>query len=158
MFKIIAIFAVLPAIIFAASPFHRCQGTTHPLPNAVFFNGRQNPCLQEPCPVFRTIGTGTTYIDFTAPRLITNFRPQLRARVIGIQVTHPLPPDMMSNPWNFVVGSNPLNAGHQATFNLTVPVESDTPLVSSINMFTLFDQNDQVIFCYEIQSVVRNSP
>lgn len=156
MLKIITVLAIIPAI-FAASPFRRCQLTNHPLPDAVFFGGRENPCLQEPCPVFRSIGSGTTYIDFTAPRTITNMRPHLRARVIGITVDHDLPASMMNNPWNYLIGPNPLSAGNRATFNLTVPVEPNTPLVSSVNIFTLFDQNNQVIFCYEIQSVVRDS-
>lgn len=155
MFKLAVVFAVIP-LIFAASPFHLCRGTSHPLPNAVFFGGRQDPCLQEPCPVFRTIGTGTTYIDFSVNRQVTSLRPELRARVIGLTVTHELPPSMMSNPWSYLIGPNPLQPGNVATFNLTVPVEPDTPLVTSVNIFTLFDQNNQAIFCYEIQSVVRN--
>jgi hypothetical protein len=155
MIKFTIFLAVLP-IIFAASPFQQCRGTSHPLPNAVFFGGRQNPCLQEPCPVFRSIGSGTTYIDFTVNRQITNLRPELRARVLGLVVNHELPLSMRTNPWNYLIGSNPLTPGSSATFNLTVPVEPDTPLVTSVNIFTLFDQNNQAIFCYEIQSVVRN--
>lgn len=155
MIKFTIFLAVLP-IIYASSPFHQCRGTSHPLPNAVFFGGRENPCLAEPCPVFRSIGSGTTYIDFTVNRQITNLRPELRARVIGLVVNHELPESMRTNPWSYLIGPNPLTPGSSATFNLTVPVEPDTPLVTSVNIFTLFDQNNQVIFCYEIQSVVRN--
>lgn len=154
MFKFTIILAIFP-IIFAASPFHQCQRTTRPLPDAVFFGGRVNPCLSEPCPVFRSIGSGTTYIDFTVNRQITGLRPELRARVLGLTVTHDLPADMMNNPWSYLIGSNPLTPGSRATFNLTVPVEPDTPLVTSVNIFTLFDQSNNPIFCYEIQSVVR---
>jgi hypothetical protein len=76
--------------------------------------------------------------------------------VLGLVVNHELPLSMRTNPWNYLIGSNPLTPGSSATFNLTVPVEPDTPLVTSVNIFTLFDQNNQAIFCYEIQSVVRN--
>lgn len=154
MFKITIFLAILP-VIFSASPFHQCRGTGRPLPNAVFFGGRENPCLQEPCPVFRSIGSGTTYIDFAVNRRVTNLRPELRARVLGLTVTHDLPASMMNNPWSYLIGPNPLEPNNVATFNLTVPVEPDTPLVTSVNIFTLFDQNNEAIFCYEIQSVVR---
>lgn len=155
MFKILTILAVVPAVIFAASPHHPCAGGL-PRPDAVFFGGRENPCRTEPCAVFRSVGSGTTYIDFTVNRQITGLRPELRARVLGLLVTHDLPPEMMSQPWNFLIGNNPLQAGNRATFNLTVPVEPNTPLVQSVNIFTLFDQSNQPIFCYEIASVVRN--
>lgn len=157
MFKLIAILAVLPAIAFSASPMSTCLRTTHPLPTAIFFGGRENPCRTEPCPVFRSIGSGTTYIDFTPNRQITGLRPELRARVLGLNIQHPLPQDMQDNPFNYLLGSsNPIAANTPVTFNLTVPVEPDTPLVTSTNLFTLFDQNNQVIFCYEISTVVRN--
>lgn len=155
MFKLAVILAFVPMML-ASSPFHLCRGSSHPLPNAVFFGGRQNPCLQEPCPVFRSIGSGTTYIDFTVNRQVTSLRPELRARVIGLTVNHDLPASMMNNPWSYLIGPNPLQPGNVATFNLTVPVEPDTPLVTSVNIFTLFDQNNLALFCYEIQSVVRN--
>lgn len=159
MFKFVVILAVLPALSMAASPMTQCRGTNHPLPTAVFFNGRQNPCTREPCAIFRSVGTGTTLIDFTPNRQITSIRGELRARVLGLTVSHPLPPSMQQNPWNYLIGSsNPISANQPVTFNLTLPVESDTPLVTSVNLFTLFDQNNQAIFCYEIQTVVRRSP
>lgn len=156
MFKFIVILALLP-IILARSPFHQCRGINPPpMPRAVYFGGRENPCLVEPCPVFRSIGSGTTYIDFTPTRQISGLRPELRARVLGLTITHDLPTSMMNNPWNYLIGPNPIPSEAPATFNLTVPVEPDTPLVTSVNIFTLFDQNNQAIFCYEIQSVVRD--
>lgn len=87
MLKLIAIFAIVP-IIFAASPMHQCTGqwSGRPLPTAVFFGGRENPCLQEPCSVFQSIGTGTTYIDFTPNRQITGLHAELWARVIGLVI------------------------------------------------------------------------
>lgn len=157
MLKLFAIIAILPALSLAASPMHQCRNSNLPLPTAVFFGGRENPCLSEPCPVFRSVGSGTTFIDFTPNRQITSIHGELRARVLGLTVTHPLPPSMQQSPWNYLIGSsNPIAPNTPVTFNLTLPVESDTPLVTSVNIFTLFDQNNQGIFCYEIQSVVRN--
>lgn len=157
MLKFLAILAVFPALSLAASPMHPCQNSNLPLPTAVFFGGRENPCLSEPCPVFRSVGSGTTLIDFTPNRQVTGLRGELRARVLGLVVSHPLPPSMQENPWNYLIGSgNPIAANTPVTFNLTLPVESDTPLVTSVNIFTLFDQNNHGIFCYELQSVVRD--
>jgi ML domain len=156
MFKLFFVILSILPIIFGDSPFHQCRLTNRPLPRAVFFGGRESPCRSEPCPVFRSVGSGTTYIDFTTTRQITGLRPELRARVIGITVDHQLPNSMMTNPWSYLIGgSNPLPAGSSVTFNLTVPVEPSTPLVTSVNIFTLWDQNNQAIFCYEIESVVR---
>lgn len=87
MIKLIAIITILP-IIFAASPMHLCQQrwAGRQLPTAVFFGGRENPCRQEPCSVFQSIGTGTTYIDFTPNREITGLHAELWARVIGLVI------------------------------------------------------------------------
>lgn len=87
MLKVIAIVAILP-IIFAASPMHTCQQrwAGRPLPTAIFFGGRESPCLAEPCSVFQSIGSGTTYIDFTPNRLITEIKAELWARVIGLVI------------------------------------------------------------------------
>ena len=87
MMKLFAIFAILP-IIFAASPFRPCtqRWAGRPVPNAVFFGGRDNPCRQEPCSVFQSVGWGTTLIDFTPNRQITGIRGELWARVIGLVI------------------------------------------------------------------------
>lgn len=87
MLKLLAICAILP-IIFAASPMHPCQQqwSGRPLPTAIFFGGRENPCLQEPCSVFQSLGAGTTYIDFTPNRQITDIRADLNARVLGLVI------------------------------------------------------------------------
>lgn len=87
MFKLIAIVAILP-IIFAVSPMHPCQQrwAGRPLPHAIFFGGREDPCLQEPCSVFQSLGWGTTYIDFTPAREITGLHAELWARVIGLVI------------------------------------------------------------------------
>jgi ML domain len=153
MFKVFAIFILIP-IIYAASPMRQCSGGI-PLPDAVFFGGRDDPCLNQPCPVFQSRGWGTTYIDFTPNRQITGLHPELWARVIGLFIQHPLPADMVANPFTYLIGPNPIPAGTRVTFNLTIPVPSDVPQVSSWNIFTLYDQNRVPIFCYEIQSVVR---
>lgn len=157
MFKLVAIFAILP-IILARSPMSPCtqRWAGRPLPTAVFFGSRENPCLQEPCSVFQSLGSGTTYIDFTPNRQITGLHAELWARVIGLVIQHPLPDTMIANPWNYVVGAtNPIAAGQAVTFNLTVPVPSDVPQIDSTNIFTLYDQNNTPIFCYEIRTNVR---
>jgi hypothetical protein len=65
---------------------------------------------------------------------------------------------MQNNPFDYLIGPNPIPAGQRVTFNLTLPVEPNTPLVTSVNLFTLADQNRTPIFCYEIQTVVQDRP
>lgn len=123
--KIIALMALLP-IIFAASPMHLCQNqwSGRPLPSAIFFGGRQDPCLREPCHVYQSIGTETTIIDFTPNRQITGLRAELWARVIGLVIQHPLPDSMVTNAWQYLTGPQPIPANTPVSFNLTVPVPS----------------------------------
>jgi hypothetical protein len=124
MFKLIAFFAILP-IIFAASPMHPCtqRWSGRPLPTAVFFGSRENPCRQEPCPVFQSRGWGTTWIDFTPTREITELYAELWARIIGLVIQHPLPDHIVNDYWSNILGSgNPIPAGRAVSFNLTVPV------------------------------------
>lgn len=123
MLKLLAIVAILP-IIFAASPMNRCAGNL-PMPDAIFFGGRTSPCTAMPCPIFQSVGSGTTYIDFTTNRAITSILPELWARVIGLHIQHELPPTMVANPWAYLIGPNPIPANTRVTFNLTVPVPSD---------------------------------
>lgn len=87
MLKLLAIVAILP-IILATSPMHPCQQrwAGRPLPTAIFFGGRETPCLAEPCGVYQSIGSGTTFIDFTPNRAITDIRAELWARVIGLVI------------------------------------------------------------------------
>jgi hypothetical protein len=123
--KIIALVALLP-IIFAASPMHQCQNqwSGRPLPTAIFFGGRENPCRQEPCHVYQSIGSETTIIDFTPNRAITGLKAELWARVIGLVIQHPLPDTMVNNPWQYIFGPQPIPAGTPVSLNLTVPVPS----------------------------------
>lgn len=126
-----------------------------PQPSKVLFGSHQNPCLKEPCPVYKSLKSGTTFIDFKADREITALRPQLQAKILGIIFNVVLPEDLMKNAWTYLYGKMPLKAGDRGVFNLTVPIEQSTPLINSMNIFTLFDQNDLEIFCYEIATVVK---
>lgn len=150
----ISIFLTFLTLTNSQSPFHQCDSNI-PQPTAVLFGSQQNPCLKEPCPVYKSLKSGTTFIDFTADREITALRPQLQARIFGMIFNVVLPEDLMENAWTYLIGKMPLKAGDRGVFNLTLPIEPTTPLINSMNIFTLFDQNDLEIFCYEIATEVK---
>lgn len=154
MFKLLVVFAFVPAI-FARTPVRECTGG-HPLPNAVFFGSRENPCTAPPCDISRGSGAGTTHVDFTSKFDTQGILPQVRATVFGgINIIQQLPADIAANPCGILTqGSCPLSANGLYSYALTLPVESGTPLISSDTEITLFGDNNQVIFCYRLQTRV----
>lgn len=154
MFKFLIIFAFIPAI-FARTPVRECVGGL-PLPDAVFFGGRANPCLAAPCDLSRASGFGVTYVDFTTSQAASSILPRVRAIVFGgITINQELPAHIQANPCGILtLGSCPLAANQQAAYRLELPVEASTPLISSDTEITLFGDNNQVIFCYRLQTRV----
>lgn len=154
MFKFLVLFALVPAI-FARTPVRQCSGGL-PLPNAVFFDSRETPCLSPPCNVVRSTGRGVTYVDFTTRNAASTIRPRIRARVFGITITQELPDDIARNPCSILESPHrcPLAANQRASYRLELPVESSTPLVSSDTEITLFGDNNEVIFCYWLETRV----
>lgn len=153
MFKLIVVLAFVPAIL-ARTPVRECAGGL-PLPNAVFFGSRENPCTAAPCDISRASGAGITYVDFTPAFDTQGILPQVRATVFGINITQQLPADVAANPCGILTeGSCPLSANVQVAYALRLPVDPGTPLVSSDTEITLFGDNNQVIFCYRLQTRV----
>ena len=153
MYKFIVLLALVPAIL-ARTPFRECAGL--PSPDAVFFSSIDEPCLAEPCNVVRSRGYAVTYVDFTT-RLATNLiRPRVRATVFGtITITQELPDHIQRDPCGILTkGSCPLEAAQQASYRLELPVDPTTPTISTETEITLFGDNDEVIFCYRLQSRV----
>lgn len=152
MFKLLVVFAFVPAI-FARTPVRECVGG-HPLPNAVFFGSRDNPCTAPPCELSRTSGSGTTFVDFVPKFDTQGILPQVRATVFaGVTITQQLPADIAANPCGILTqGSCPLSANEPVSYALTLPVDAGTPLLSPDTEITLFGDNNQVIFCYRLQT------
>lgn len=155
MFKLFIVLAFVPAIL-GRTPVRSC-GAGIPLPDAVFFGDRVNPCLAAPCPVVRSELRGNTYVDFTTRAAAASIRPQVRASVFGITITQELPDEIQRNPCGILTqGSCPLAANQAASYRLELPVDPSTPLVSSDTEITLFGNGNEVIFCYRLETrVVR---
>lgn len=154
MFKFLVILALVPAIL-ARTPVRQCTGGL-PLPDAVFFESRSAPCLSEPCSVSRSSGRGVTYVDFTVRTSTNSIMPRVRARVFGITITQELPVEIQNNPCGILESPHtcPLIADQQVSYRLELPVDPTTPLVSSGTEITLFGDNNQVIFCYQLDTQV----
>lgn len=153
MFKLLVVLAFVPAI-FARTPVRQCAGNL-PLPDAVYFGGLDNPCLSAPCNVVRSAGMGVTYVQFTTRNAASSILPRVRAIVFGINITQELPEAIQRNPCGILTeGACPLSAGQRAAYRLELPVDPSTPLVSSDTEITLFGDNNEVIFCYRLQTRV----
>lgn len=155
MFKLFAVLAFVPAI-FAATPINPCPGGL-PSPTAIYFNGRENPCLVEPCKLSRSIGVGITEVEFDVPFDSVSIMPRIRATVFGtITITQELPADIANNPCGILETphSCPLSSGQHASYRLEMPIDPTTPLIPTDTEITLFGDNNQVIFCYKLKSEV----
>lgn len=153
MFKLFVVLAFVPAIL-ARTPFRACAGNL-PVPDAVFFGDLDEPCSAEPCNIVRSSGSGITYVDFTPKTLATTILPRIRATVFGINFTQELPEEVARNPCGILTrGSCPLPANEQASYSLRIPVDPATPLVTTDTEITLFGDNNEVIFCYRINTRV----
>lgn len=155
MYKFLIILAVAP-LIMARTPVRQCDGG-YPMPTAVHFNGRENPCLAEPCDVVRSSGYATTTVDFTPGFDSVSIRPRVRATVFGgLTITQILPQEIIDTPCIILDAPHtcPLAANEPISYTLTLPVDSTTPLIPADNEITLFGDNDQVIFCYKLRTEI----
>jgi hypothetical protein len=97
MFKFLVLTVFFPAIS-AQTPIRSC-GAGIPMPTATFLNSRSNPCLEEPCNVSRSEGSGVTYVDFTPAFNTVSIMPRIRATIFGsINVIQELPEEIARNP------------------------------------------------------------
>lgn len=156
MFKFLLFVVFVPAI-FAKTPVRQCAGGL-PLPDAAYMGGRQTPCLTEPCSVYRSTGSAVTYVEFTPTFATSSIMPRVRATVFGgaVTITQELPLEIQRNPCGILESphSCPLAANQQASYRLELPVDPTTPLIPSDTEITLFGDNNQVIFCYRLNTQV----
>lgn len=157
MFKFFAILAFAVPAIVARTPVRECTGGL-PLPTAVHFGSdRENPCLAPPCTISRSSGAGITYVEFTANINSQSMMPRVRARIFGTTtITQVLPVEITNNPCGILIdgSSCPLTAGASLAYRLELPVPELTPLIPTDTEVTLFGDNDQVIFCYQLETTL----
>lgn len=156
MFKLLAVLAFVPAIL-AQTPVRQCVGDL-PLPTAVWFGSRENPCTAAPCDLSRSGGLGVTDVDFNVPFDADTIMPRVRATVFGgaVTITQELPDEIRNNPCGILTEGSacPLSAGQSASYRLALPIDPTTPLIPSDTEITLFGANNEVIFCYRLQNVL----
>lgn len=155
MLKFFLLVALVP-VVFGRTPVRQCAGGL-PMPEAAFFGGRESPCLSEPCNVSRSKGSAVTYVDFTPTFNTNSIMPRVRATVFGtITITQELPVEIQRNPCGILESPHtcPLTANNRASYRLELPVDSTTPLIFSSTEITLFGDNNQVIFCYRLDSQI----
>lgn len=152
MYKLcVVVLAFLPSIISVGTPVRDCQDGS-PLPDGVFFGSRETPCTAPPCQISRARGYAVTYVDFTPAFTTQRIRPRVRATVFGtVNITQVLPDEINNNPCGILtLGSCPLSGGAPAAYRLELPVDPSTPLIGTDTHITLFGDDDEVIFCYQV--------
>lgn len=155
MFKLLVVLAIVPAI-FAQTPVRVC-GNGAPLPNAAHLGGREDTCLTPPCPVSRAQGFAVTDVNFTPGSTTSTFRIQVRAFVFGfLWITQEIPSDISSNWCQILTDGHtcPLPGGAPAWYRLQLPVDPSTPQLDPDTEITLFDDNNQIVFCYQVATTI----
>ena len=156
MFKLLVLVAFVPAI-FGRTPIRQCAGGL-PLPVAAFMDSRESPCLAEPCGVSRSRGFAVTYVDFKPVVNTQGIMPRIRASVFNgaVTITQELPQEIANNPCGILESPHrcPLTANQQVSYRLQLPVDPTTPLIDTATEVTLFGDNNQVIFCYRLDTRV----
>ncbi|CRL07138.1 CLUMA_CG020133, isoform A [Clunio marinus] len=141
--------------ILARTPVQVCS-VILPMPDAVFFGSITNPCLAEPCQLSRGNDSGIPNVEFIPRTTSITIMTRVRATVFGkIIFNQELPAEIINNPCSILTQrSCPLPAGIQKAYRLQIPVDPTTSLVTTDTGITHLDHNNQVIFCYRIDTAL----
>uniref|UniRef100_A0A6M2E2J9 Putative niemann-pick type c2 n=1 Tax=Xenopsylla cheopis TaxID=163159 RepID=A0A6M2E2J9_XENCH len=122
--RALIVLALLAPFAVQATTFSKCENGAA-LPETVDVTG----CDKLPCPLERGT-TSLTDVKFTVPADSATLTPQVIAKVAGLNVPYPMPPEL-SNACDFLKeGSCPLKKGDKVVYNLKVPVLESYPPVS----------------------------
>jgi hypothetical protein len=154
MFKLVFAIAIIN-IVSSSTPITECDNG-QAMPDAVFFNSRQQPCLSAPCEIVRSSGRGVAYVNFTTSQATKSIKPRVRAKVWFFWITQDLPEVIESNPCRILEAPHecPLAANQKASYRLELPVASMAPLMTVDTEVTLFDDNSKPIFCYRLKTKI----
>jgi hypothetical protein len=81
--------------------------------------------------------------------------PRIRATIFGsINVIQELPEEIARNPWGILESPHtcPLAANRPVSYRFELPIDPATPLIFVSSEVTLFGDNNQIIFCYRIDT------
>jgi ML domain len=79
-------------------------------------------------------------------------KPQVLATVLGLTIDFPLPDQDVCA--NLIFGGCPLSEGDEATYQLIMPILNEYPLVSLSIQFSVLDETDQTLVCFEVDGQV----
>lgn len=147
-FLVLALFATVG---FAQTPVKPC-GKGQIVPEAVYFGGRDNYCTKPPC-VLKRGKTGITEVRFTSAINSNSIMPKAKAKVFGL----PMDLDLgvqANSACKLLDKGCPLVKGVPTTFKLVKPVGKNSMTGTADVEYTLFGDNNQVIFCYKLKTVV----
>lgn len=151
MFKILMVLAMATAI-FAQTPVKSC-GKGKPMPRAVYFGGRTGYCTQPPCTLKRG-KTATTEIDFSSPFSTRSVMPLAKTKFFGMQIDLDLGVHQTAAACKLLASGCPLKAGDATTFKLVKALGKNAMTGTADVEYTLVGDNNQVIFCYKLKTVV----
>lgn len=151
MFKFLIILALVQATVIAQTPVKSC-GNGQLVPKAVYFGGKENFCSSPPCTLKRG-KTGITEVEFTSPINSKTIMPKAKTKVFGIPFDLDLGVQAAS-ACKLLSKGCPLMKGDTTTFKLVKPVEKNAMTGTADVEYTLVGDNNQVIFCYKLKTVV----
>lgn len=72
--------------------------------------------------------------------------------VLGLTIDYPLPDQDVCA--NLIFGGCPLSEGDEATYQLIMPILTEYPLVSMSIEFSVLDESNQPLVCFEVDGQV----
>ncbi|XP_059470002.1 ecdysteroid-regulated 16 kDa protein [Neocloeon triangulifer] len=93
-------------------------------------------------------------VTFTASADASTLRPLVMVTTLGLTIDYPLPDQDVCA--NLISGGCPLAAGDQVIYNLIMPILQEYPLVSMSIEFSVLDEADNTLTCFEVDGKVVN--
>lgn len=94
-------------------------------------------------------------VDFRSLRTASALRPQVFATALGATIEYNLPPQFANGCNHLPRGSCPLSVNEDATYRFVFTVTPVYPPIPVTVELTLFDQENQAVFCSLIDIHVR---
>lgn len=114
---------------------------------------RIKDCPEAPCRIIQGT-TADMQIDFRSQFSTTSIRPHVNATAFGVEVEYPLSPEFHDGCKHLIAGRCPLSKNQDVTYNFKFEVTKYYPAISVGVQVSLFDQQDNVLFCTRIAVVV----
>lgn len=151
MLKVFVILS-LAAAVSAQTPVKPC-GNGQIVPKAVYFGGKENLCTKPPC-VLKRGKMGITEVEFVSPINSNTITPKAKMKVLGFPIDLSLGIQAAA-ACKLLRNGCPLIRGETTSFKLAKTVEKDARTGAADVEYSLVGDNNQVIFCYKLKTVVQ---